>query len=542
MSDKRRGQPLYSQPEKKVQKDIQTPQFTQQRQKSPQKSMDLNSKIRGLPIDEKFRGLIAPNKEEIKKQLLKRAKEEKKKKAVLDLIKQGKIIIQPKKKETNKVLNEDIRLTEDGKLVVRERVIQFDPQASLKINKEEKQKQKIKQIFEKQKSLSEAINNNKLFLDKNLNTNNSFGKRRKKDIMSFNFIDHKYQENDQEDQNMQNINFQSNQNGNSFKRVSVTTKHYDPIPNIEWWDVPILPQYFGSYMPTEETDQKQPATAHTKEQVQERLEALQNIQYTDKQIQLDKITHLIEHPKPLQISEVVANRDKVTLPSFLTKQERKKRIRKLRLDREKEKQDKIRLGLRQPSPPRIRLQNMLRIMCTEAINDPSKAEKEVKKQIQARKDKHDQENEQRKLTQEQKGEKLKQKWQKDAASEIRVAVFRIDNLNDKQLKFKVNTNAKQVFLQGVCLYPNSVIQEALKNSIPSIVVAEGGPKGMKFYKKLLLQRIKWPMGTCTLIWEGIAKQHAFNKWKAIEIKSEAEGKRILAEKGVEQYWDLAINK
>ena len=49
--------------------------------------MDLNSKIRGLPIDEKFRDLIAPNKDEIKKQLLKRAKEEKKKKAILDLIK-----------------------------------------------------------------------------------------------------------------------------------------------------------------------------------------------------------------------------------------------------------------------------------------------------------------------------------------------------------------------------------------------------------------------------------------------------------------------
>lgn len=101
--------------------------------------MDLNSKIRGLPIDEKFRDLIAPNKDEIKKQLLKRAKEEKKKKAILDLIKQGKIIVQPKKKETNKVQKEDIRLTEDGKLVVKERVVQFDPQASLKINKEEKQ-------------------------------------------------------------------------------------------------------------------------------------------------------------------------------------------------------------------------------------------------------------------------------------------------------------------------------------------------------------------------------------------------------------------
>lgn len=27
--------------------------------------------------------------------------------------------------------------------------------------------------------------------------------------------------------------------------------------------------------------------------------------------------------------------------------------------------------------------------------------------------------------------------------------------------------------------------------VPSIVIAEGGPKGIKFYKKLLLNRIKW---------------------------------------------------
>lgn len=28
-----------------------------------------------------------------------------------------------------------------------------------------------------------------------------------------------------------------------FKRVAVRMKHYDPIPNIEWWDYEILPLY-----------------------------------------------------------------------------------------------------------------------------------------------------------------------------------------------------------------------------------------------------------------------------------------------------------
>jgi U4/U6 small nuclear ribonucleoprotein PRP3 len=28
-------------------------------------------------------------------------------------------------------------------------------------------------------------------------------------------------------------------------------------------------------------------------------------------------------------------------------------------------------------------------------------------------------------------------------------------------------------------------------SVPSIVIVEGGPKGIKFYKKLLLRRMRW---------------------------------------------------
>jgi len=28
----------------------------------------------------------------------------------------------------------------------------------------------------------------------------------------------------------------------AFKRVSVKMKHYDPVPNIEWWDINLFPQ------------------------------------------------------------------------------------------------------------------------------------------------------------------------------------------------------------------------------------------------------------------------------------------------------------
>jgi U4/U6 small nuclear ribonucleoprotein PRP3 len=41
----------------------------------------------------------------------------------------------------------------------------------------------------------------------------------------------------------------------------------------------------------------------------------------------------------------------------------------------------LKLGLRKPDPPKIKLSNMMRILGTEAVIDPSKAEKEVRKQM-----------------------------------------------------------------------------------------------------------------------------------------------------------------
>lgn len=98
-------------------------------------------------------------------------------------------------------------------------------------------------------------------------------------------------------------------------------------------------------------------------------------------------------------------------------------------------------------------------------------------------------------------------------------------------------------LQGLSIACSSIVQEALGCTIPSLVVAEGGPKGIKFYKKLLLQRIKWNSSAgCTLIWEGVQKQHNFNRWRTVEMKSEADGRLALAEKNLEHFWDLAMKQ
>jgi len=83
------------------------------------------------------------------------------------------------------------------------------------------------------------------------------------------------------------------------------------------------------------------------------------------------------------------------------------------------------------------------------------------------------------------------KLRRDSALECRVAVFRIENLSHGAHKFKVNMNAQQLALNGVCI----IADKKLGLNLPNVVVVEGGPKAIKFYKKLMLRRIKWNLGS-----------------------------------------------
>lgn len=45
---------------------------------------------------------------------------------------------------------------------------------------------------------------------------------------------------------------------------------------------------------------------------------------------------------------------------------------------------------------------------------------------------------------------------------------------------------------------------------------------------------------CFLIWEGLQRKKAFEKWRVVDVRSENEAKRLLGEKGCEHFWNMAI--
>lgn len=88
---------------------------------------------------------------------------------------------------------------------------------------------------------------------------------------------------------------------------------------------------------------------------------------------MERITSYVQHPVPLK-NEVVQATKNMTVPFYLTQKEKKKLRRKKRIDKEKEKQEKISLGLIPPPKARVTLKNFMKVMAKDAIADPSKCE------------------------------------------------------------------------------------------------------------------------------------------------------------------------
>lgn len=138
------------------------------------------------------------------------------------------------------------------------------------------------------------------------------------------------------------------------------------------------------------------------------------------------------------------------MPVFLTKKERKKLRRQNRREAWKEEQEKIRLGLEAPPEPKLRISNLMRVLGTEAVQDPTKMESHVREQMVKRQKAHEEANRARKLTVDQKRDKKMRKIREDTSMGIYVSVYRIKDLhNNASKKFKVETNAKQLLMTGI---------------------------------------------------------------------------------------------
>ena len=88
---------------------------------------------------------------------------------------------------------------------------------------------------------------------------------------------------------------------------------------------------------------------------------------------MDKITHYIQHPKKIRNENIEAI-NRMVVPVYLIEKEKKKLRRMKRVDKEKDKQEKIKLGLIKPPPPKVKLSNYMKIMGKEAMANPTVTE------------------------------------------------------------------------------------------------------------------------------------------------------------------------
>ncbi|XP_022139033.1 protein RDM16 isoform X4 [Momordica charantia] len=304
------------------------------------------------------------------------------------------------------------------------------------------------------------------------------------------------------------------------ERVIVKEKTKEPIPEIEWWDVSLL--HSGTY-----DDVGDGFVANDK-------------------IRKDKITIYVEHPRPIE--PPVEPAPPPPQPLKLTKKEQKKLRTQRRLAKEKDRQEMIRQGLIEPPKPKVKMSNLMKVLGSEATQDPTKLEKEIRAAAAEREQAHIDRNIARKLTPAERREKKERKLFDDANSlENFVSVYKIYDLSHPQARFKVDVNARENRLTGCAVICDGI----------SVLVVEGGSKSIKRYGKLMLRRINWaasvkeeeeadesddkPVNKCSLVWQGSVAKSSFNKFFIQECMTEAAARKIFADAGVGHYWDLAVN-
>ncbi|OIT32674.1 PREDICTED: U4/U6 small nuclear ribonucleoprotein Prp3 [Nicotiana attenuata] len=306
------------------------------------------------------------------------------------------------------------------------------------------------------------------------------------------------------------------------ERVITKEKPKEPIPDVEWWDAPLLRS--GTYGGMVDGD------------------------LTDDMLKMEKITIYVEHPRPIEPPAEPA--PPPPQPLKLTKKEQKKLRTQRRLAREKERQEMIRQGLLEPPKPKVKMSNLMKVLGSEATQDPTKLEMEIRSAAAEREQAHIDRNIARKLTPDERREKKERKLFDDPniAPETIVSIYRVNDLSHPQTRFKVDVNAQENRMTGC-----AVISEGI-----SVVVVEGGKKSIKRYGKLMLRRIDWaaavkkedededededkPLNKCVLVWQGTVAKSSFHRFFVHECRTEAAARKVFADAGVPHYWDLAVN-
>eukprot|EP00770_Monocercomonoides_exilis_P003398 MONOS_3378.1-p1 / transcript=MONOS_3378.1 / gene=MONOS_3378 / organism=Monocercomonoides_exilis_PA203 / gene_product=U4/U6 small nuclear ribonucleoprotein PRP3 / transcript_product=U4/U6 small nuclear ribonucleoprotein PRP3 / location=Mono_scaffold00079:46143-47211(-) / protein_length=294 / sequence_SO=supercontig / SO=protein_coding / is_pseudo=false len=270
---------------------------------------------------------------------------------------------------------------------------------------------------------------------------------------------------------------------------------------------------------------------------------------------------------------------------MLTKKERKKIRRQRRMAVVREIQEKIRTGELPPPPPKVKISNMARVLNEQMVANPTEVEKLVREAERKRREAHEKRNQDRKLSKEERREKIVNKVREDLKKACVLALFRIGDLSNSKLRFRVKTNAVELHLTGMCLMVFG--QPGMQ-----LVLVEGPPQNIKKYINTMTKRINWGMpfplqaqaapaatgessqqsdqaqdpssstqpspasgsaslrfpnqpmipietNFCKLLWKGVVKKPTFREFRMDCVNSSTAAQNVLQRMGMEQCWKMA---
>eukprot|EP00814_Leptocylindrus_danicus_P019297 CAMPEP_0116013960 /NCGR_PEP_ID=MMETSP0321-20121206/6016_1 /TAXON_ID=163516 /ORGANISM="Leptocylindrus danicus var. danicus, Strain B650" /LENGTH=581 /DNA_ID=CAMNT_0003483567 /DNA_START=216 /DNA_END=1961 /DNA_ORIENTATION=+ len=336
---------------------------------------------------------------------------------------------------------------------------------------------------------------------------------------------------------------------------------------VEWYDMEFLPNKLrkqiasaesASFMAAHQNKLKMRSGSSSTEQ-QENL--LRNVEKFSS-IEHCKTFQLVQHPvpvKPLYALDPAAQKPKVAT-LHLTKKELKRQRKLRRAEKQRDLQDQQALGLIPPPEPRLTMANFMQVLGDQAVIDPSKIEAVVAEKVAARRLKHEQMNLERKLTPKERAEKRRSKFaQEDTSKGVSCALFCVKDMSHPYHRAKVDLNAQQWSLSG------GVVE--VSNDL-SLVIVEGGVRGIKKFVRLMTVRTKWigmggdvddaneissdeemedeeekvthkfnPNNYCELVWQGINPKRLFNGFLFQMCSSTVAARKVLEAKGVAHFWD-----
>eukprot|EP00388_Colpodella_angusta_P011348 GDKJ01029088.1.p1 GENE.GDKJ01029088.1~~GDKJ01029088.1.p1 ORF type:complete len:408 (-),score=79.74 GDKJ01029088.1:50-1273(-) len=238
------------------------------------------------------------------------------------------------------------------------------------------------------------------------------------------------------------------------------------VPRSEWWDFPISQLVFP--IPPSSGPQAAPVKYEST--------------FTP--------TNLIFHQQNV---EPLVNVDQSSDPVvYLTEREKRKINRMKRLEKERAKQDKIRMGLVKPPEPKLKISNMFRVLKEEAIANPTAVEEKVRAQMAERLEKHELENQKRhEEAEEGRTKRAADKWiNKSRDLALATALYRFERDVGSQIAackpalLRIEKNAQQMHVRGRAVL-------CTDGSMPSFIVVHGSHKAIRKYDNVLMRRIKW---------------------------------------------------